>query len=222
MPQPRGFQNALAVPAIGAPTNIDFYFDFASPYGYFMSAKSDALAACHGRTVTWRPVMLFAVLRAPGLPGPLESPVKREYMLADFERSARFLGIGYRLPPKFPIITPYAARAFYLLAAQAPGAAVPFARTVMYSYWREGRDIADIDLVASLASQACHTLGSPEAICQQLRADSAKALLQDAIASAVERRVFGSPFVIVDGEPFFGMDRLPQIEDRLARGTGAH
>ena len=44
--------------------DIDFYFDFASPYGYFMSEKIDALARKYGRKVTWRPVMLFAVLRA--------------------------------------------------------------------------------------------------------------------------------------------------------------
>ena len=71
----------------------DFYFDFASPYGYFMSEKIDVLVAKHGRKVIWRPILLFAALRALGLPPPLEHPVKLEYMTADFARSATFLNI---------------------------------------------------------------------------------------------------------------------------------
>ncbi|MDB5730894.1 MAG: oxidoreductase, partial [Variovorax sp.] len=63
---------------------IDFWFDFASPYGYFMSEKIDEVAARHGRSVRWRPVLLFAVLRALDLPAPLGSTVKRDYLLHDF------------------------------------------------------------------------------------------------------------------------------------------
>ena len=81
---------------------IDFYFDFASPYGYFMSEKIDVLAAKHGRTVIWRPILLFAALRSLGLPPPLEHPVKLEYFTADFARSAKFLNVDYSLPPAFP------------------------------------------------------------------------------------------------------------------------
>ena len=109
MPLTRLFQNVLVIPAIGAPTEIDFHFDFASLYGYFMSEKIDALAARHGRTVTWRPMISFAVPRALALCGPLENAVKREYMLADVERSARFPGIACQFPSKFPITTPCAA-----------------------------------------------------------------------------------------------------------------
>ena len=50
---------------------------------------------------------------------------------------------------------------------------------------------------------------------EQLKSDAAKALLSGAIASAVEKKVFGSPFVVIDGEPFFGVDRLPQIVKKL-------
>ena len=203
------------------PAAIDFFFDFASPYGYLMSETIDVMAKRHGCTVTWRPMLLFAVLRALGLPAPLEHPVKRDYMLADFERSASFLGIDYRMPPKFPVITPYAARAFYLLADQAPDSAVPFAHAVMRSYWRDGQDITDIGLISDLVYTIGWNVGSVVQIGEHLRGDAAKARLQDAVSAAVARRVFGSPFVIVDGEPFFGMDRLPQIEARLSRVVGA-
>lgn len=200
---------------------IDFYFDFSSPYGYFMSEKIDTLGRSHGRAVTWRPILLFAALRALGLPPPFEHPVKLEYITADFERSAKFLGIDYHMPASFPALTQHAARAFYLLQQKTPTAAVPFAQAVLRSYWREALDISDIDVISQMVCDASDALGPPAAVRALLRTDAAKALLQDAITAAVDRKVFGSPFVIIDGEPFFGVDRLPHIAARLARRSTA-
>jgi 2-hydroxychromene-2-carboxylate isomerase len=195
---------------------IDFYFDFASPYGYFMSEKIDALAAQHGRSVNWRPILLFAALRALDLPAPFSHPVKLEYITADFARSARFLGVGFSMPPGFPAMTQHAARAFYLLNEQAGKAAVPFAQSVLRGYFQQGRNIADIEVIAQMLCAQTGKLGDVPAVCARLKSDAAKALLQDAINDAVRHKVFGSPFVLIDGEPFFGVDRLPQIADKLA------
>ena len=195
---------------------IDFYFDFASPYGYFMSEKIDALAAKHGRTVIWRPILLFAALRSLGLPPPFEHPVKLEYITADFARSAKFLDVDYSLPPAFPALTQHAARAFYLLNGKAPEAAVPFAQAVLRGYFRDGRDISSIDVVAQMVGDQTASLGSVADIRDQLKTDPLKAMLQSAINEAVGNKVFGSPFVVIDGEPFFGVDRLPQIAQKLA------
>jgi 2-hydroxychromene-2-carboxylate isomerase len=195
---------------------IDFYFDFASPYGYFMSEKIDALAARHGRRVTWRPILLFAALRSLGLPPPFEHPVKLEYITADFARSAKFLGVDYRLPPAFPALTQHAARAFYLLNEKSPAAAVPFAQAVLRSYFRDARDISDIEVIAQMLQDQTGSLGPAAAVLELLRSETSKAWLQNAITEAVEKKVFGSPFVVIDGEPFFGVDRLPQIAARLA------
>ena len=195
---------------------IDFYFDFASPYGYFMSEKIDALARQHGRIVTWRPILLFAALRSLGLPAPFEHPVKLEYITADFARSAKFLNVDYSLPPAFPALTQHAARAFYLLNGKAPEAAVPFAQAVLRGYFRDGRDISNIDVVAQMVGDQTASLGSVADIRDQLKTDQVKAMLQGAINKAVGNKVFGSPFVVIDGEPFFGVDRLPQIAQKLA------
>ncbi|MES2401238.1 MAG: 2-hydroxychromene-2-carboxylate isomerase [Pseudomonadota bacterium] len=195
---------------------IDFYFDFASPYGYFMSEKINALARQHGRTVTWRPILLFAALRALGLPPPFEHPVKLEYITADFARSAEFLNVDYRLPPAFPALTQHAARAFYLLKGKAPEAAVPFAQAVLRGYFRDGREIANIDVIAEMVSEQTDSLGSVADIRDQLKTDETRAMLQGAINEAVANKVFGSPFVVIDGEPFFGVDRLPQMAQKLA------
>jgi len=201
---------------------IDFYFDFASPYGYFMSEKIDALAAQHGRSVNWRPILLFAALRALGLPPPFEHPVKLEYITADFARSARFLGVDYSLPPGFPALTQHAARAFYLLNEQAPETAVPFAQSALRGYFRQGSNIADIEVIADMLCAQTSKLGTAQAVCTQLKSNTAKAMLQDAINVAVGQKVFGSPFVFVDGESFFGVDRLPQIAEKLAGHNRRH
>ena len=201
---------------------IDFYFDFASPYGYFMSEKIDALAAEHGRSVTWRPILLFAALRGLGLPPPFEHPVKLDYVTSDFARSARFLQVDYCLPAAFPALTQHAARAFYLLNRDAPVVAVPFARAVLRAYFRDAQDIASIDVIAQIVCAQTHALGGATAVRDALQSADARALLQGAIAAAVENKVFGSPFVVVDEESFFGVDRLPQIAAKLSASAGTH
>lgn len=100
-------------------TPIDFWFDFSSPYGYLMSEKIDALAAQYGRKVRWHPILLGIVFKATGsAPLTLQNPAKAEYSLRDFARSARFMGIPYHQPDKFPLATQNAARAYYWLHAQ--------------------------------------------------------------------------------------------------------
>ncbi|RZL92597.1 MAG: 2-hydroxychromene-2-carboxylate isomerase [Variovorax sp.] len=196
--------------------SIDFWFDFASPYGYFMSEKIEALAAQYRRRVRWRPVLLFAVLRRLELPAPLENAVKRDYMQRDFERSARFLGLPYIPPDRFPIVTQHAARAFYLLERDVPEAAVPFAHQAMRGYFCDSAALDDPLQVARWAAEAAPEIGDVEAVAGFIAGDAPKALLAGAVEEAVRARVFGSPLVVIDGEPFFGVDRLPQIEACLA------
>jgi 2-hydroxychromene-2-carboxylate isomerase len=203
------------------PAPVEFWFDFASPYGYLLSEKIDALAARHGRSTRWRPMLLFAVLRVLDLPAPLGNVVKRAYMLRDFERSARFLEVPYRMPDGFPAVTQHAARAFHLIDRIDPAAAVRFAHVAMRGYFRDGAPIGDAQAVAGWAAQEAPALGSLQDIHDQLRGAEAKSLLAHAVDEAVRRNVFGSPFVFVDDEPFFGADRLPQIEAALMR-SGAH
>ena len=198
---------------------IDFWFDFASPYGYFMSQKIDALAARHGRSVRWRPVLLFAVLRELALPAPLGNVIKRDYMRHDFERSARFLGVPYRMPAGFPVVTQHAARAFYLidsLGVGGPAMAARFARGVMRDYFVDGAPIGDIEWIAARVVREAPALGDAPQVVASLQSATAKAALAAAVDAAIAQRVFGSPFVVIDGEPFFGVDRLPQIEAMLA------
>ncbi len=193
---------------------ITFWFDFGSPYGYLMAERIDALAAAHGRSVRWRPILLFAVLRRLEIPAPLASPAKRDYMLMDFERSARHLELPFRLPSRFPLVTAWPARMFHVLAEHDMASATTFARCAMRAAFRDDQPLDDTDFLGALAAR-CDGRDAGRLL-QAAQGDAARGALARAVDEAVEQQVFGSPFVQIDGEPFFGADRLPQIEARLA------
>ena len=81
---------------------ISFYFDFSSPYSYIASEWVEALAARHGRTVEWHAMLLGATFQVTEIKSPVSYPLKREYSLHDFERSARFAGVPLKNPERFP------------------------------------------------------------------------------------------------------------------------
>ncbi|KIF80138.1 2-hydroxychromene-2-carboxylate isomerase [Noviherbaspirillum autotrophicum] len=195
---------------------IDFYFDFSSPYGYFASTQIEQLAARYDRTVKWHPLLLGVIFKTTG-GAPLPSlPLKGDYALRDFERSARFHGIPYTRPELFPLPTQLAARAM-LWVAQTRGdaKAVEFAKAVFHAYFVEGAKIIDPDVIGPLADG----IGiDAAAMIDGANSAEIKERLRNDIEAAVARGVFGSPFVIADGEPFWGFDRFDQLEAFLKSG----
>jgi 2-hydroxychromene-2-carboxylate isomerase len=194
---------------------IDFYFEFASPYGYLASLRIDAIARAHEREVVWRPIMLGAALKLTGGGPNMNLPLKGPYLLHDAPRFARLLDVPFKLPPVMPVNSLAASRAFWWLDAQDHEIAKGFAQAVYHAHWGEGRDIASAGQVAEIGA----TLGIDAAALVAATQDPAiKARLKAETDRSLERGVFGSPFVFVDGEPFWGADRLDQIERWLATG----
>ena len=194
---------------------IDFYFDFSSPYGYLGAEKIDDIAARHGRVVEWHPILLGVVFRATGGAPLTEIPIKGDYSKHDFARSARFLGVPFKFPSRFPLATHNAARAFLWLTDRDKTLAKNFARAVYRAYFAEDTDIANTDNLLGIAD----SMGVDRPSLQQAMADPAvKERLRAENDAALARGVFGSPFFFVDGEPFWGSDRLPQIDRWLETG----
>lgn len=190
---------------------IRFWFDFASPYAYFAVPGLEELAARHNRTIEWRPILLFAVFRAHGIAAPLEVPARNSYFFKDFARSAAFFGLPLAEPVKIPFASHLAARLFYGLAAEAPEAAVPYAKAVLARFFGRGEDIASVPGLQDVMASLGHDHARTEALIA-----SGRDALAAAVDQAIAEGVVGSPFTVVDGEGFFGADRLPQIEWRLA------
>ncbi len=194
---------------------IRFYFDFASPYAYFALDGVEGLAARHGRLVEWRPILVWAVLKAHNIAPPLDTPARRSYFMTDMPRSAVFYGIDYRQPEKLPLSSHRAARLYYALAEREPEAARAYGRDVFSALFVRGEDISEENALMRIAAR--HGLDASVAH-DAMDGKIGRRRLAAAIDAAVADNVTGSPWFIVDGEPFFGADRLPQVEWRLSQG----
>jgi 2-hydroxychromene-2-carboxylate isomerase len=147
---------------------------------------------------------------------PLTSiPLKGEYSKRDLARTARFHGIPFRLPSRFPIATQAAGRIVTWLGRNEPQRVVPVVHALFRAYFVADRDISEPGVTLAVAADA------------GMEAAAARAALEDAalqvafradVEAAIARGVFGSPFVIVDGEPFWGFDRFDQLDRWLATG----
>ena len=197
------------------PAPLEFYFDYSSPYGYFAAMKIDGLAARYGREVSWKPILLGAVFKRTGGEPLPTLPLKGPYALRDIPRSARFHGVEYKQPSKFPVATQAPARAFYWVNTRDPVLAKRLAQALYRAYFVADRDISSPEVTADVAA----TLGLKRAdVLAALSDPAVKDQLKNEVDAAIKLGVFGSPYIVVDGEPFWGIDRFDQLERWLARG----
>ena len=197
---------------------VDFYFDFSSPYSYMAAERIDALAARHGHTVNWKPIMLGVIFKSTGaIPLVDQHPWKAQYAVMDFQRSARMAGLPFRTPSRFPQAGHHAARILIALQASAPDKAAPFARAVFRALFSQDADIQSIDTLAAIGT----SLGIDETVLRAAGHDAAvKAKLVANNDEAVHRQVFGAPTFFVGDEQFWGHDRMAHLEQRLAEIRG--
>ena len=196
---------------------IEFYFDFASPFAWLIADGLAELAARHGREVVWRPVLLFAVFKALGLPAPMEVETRRKYLLHDMQRSASVYGVPYRHPTSFPAVSPLPARMFYAIDAFDPELATRFARATLEAHYVQDRDITKPEVMTEVAGTLGLAAGD---IASAASGDVAKARLREAVDAATAKGMIGSPFVVIGDEAFFGADRLPHMDWWLRQAAG--
>ena len=188
---------------------MEFWFDFASGYAYFAALEIDALAERHGRSVVWRPFTLGAAFKVTGAQGLSRTPLKRDYARRDWQRLARLKGVPFNLPEHHPKTGLAAIRAFYHLERVDPRVAAAVAKRIIVDYFQNGLDTDDPAAIAAVAAP----LGiERDTLLAGIADPEVKRIARDHGEQAVARGVFGSPWIFVDGEPFWGSDRLPMIE----------
>jgi len=194
---------------------IQFYFDFASPYGYMAATKISELAAKHGRNVEWKPILLGVVFKVTGgVPLP-NAPLKGDYSRRDMERCARLFNIPYKLPSKFPIAGQSPSRVIYSLESDGPARQEQLTLALYRAYMVDDRDISSPETTADVAaSVGLNRQKTLEVIADPVMKEKLKVETEAAIANGV----FGSPYVVVDGEPFWGFDRLEHVDRWLQHG----
>ncbi|MCV2350210.1 2-hydroxychromene-2-carboxylate isomerase [Paucibacter sp. Y2R2-4] len=194
---------------------IDFFFDFASPYGYIASQQIDKIAAQYGRSVTWRAIVLdanFQSLERIRIPSNI---MRSDYIRRDAERLAAYYSTPYKTPSNLGAHTEQAARIFHWVHDRQPEQGRDFAHRVLKAYFVDDQNIAAEEVLQAIATD----IGLSADDFQDASANPAsRARLKAEVDMAEARGVFGSPFFIVEGERFWGNDRLPQLERWLANG----
>lgn len=194
-------------------TPVDFYFDFASPYGFIAAMQMERL----DRPVRWHPFLLGAVYKAVGQ-SPLDHRFKRDYVITvDAPRMARQIGLQLKVPAGFPEHALPASRLFYWIDERDSVGAVRFATSVYRKYWLHGCATSDVTAAVDVAASIGYDRSM---IVAAMNAQATKDRLVAANEDAIRQGVFGSPFFVVDGEPFWGSDRMALIIGRASDATG--
>ena len=194
---------------------IEFYFDFSSPYGYLAAQRIDQIGEKHGRGVAWKPYLIGTTFKTTGSQPLLDIPMKGDYAKIDMPREARRIGVAFTIPTPFPFMSIAACRAFYWLDDQDPATAKALAKAIYRASFGAGRDMSGADAVIELAGG----LGvDREAVGAALKDPAVKDRLRAEVEAGAAKGVFGSPFIFVDGEPFWGQDRIETIDRWLETG----
>lgn len=200
----------------GRKGQFEFWFDFSSPYAFFAAQTVKDVARRHDLHLVWRPFMLGVAFKATGMQSLSNTPIRGDYARHDWVRLARRLQVSFKLPSNHPIVALPASRIFYWLEERDEVAAGRFARRAFDAYFVEGTDMARPEGAAAEAAKV-----SPFSVAELAAAASEPAIkdkLKARTQEALDRGIFGSPFFVVAGEPFWGADRLPMVEEWLASG----
>ena len=192
---------------------VEFYFDFGSPYSYLAYTALPGIAAAHGAQIVWRPMLLGGVFKATGNRSPAEIPAKANWTRRDMQRWAERYGAAFNHNPYFPINT-------LILMRGAAGMQLrgldfhKYVEAVFHAMWVEPRNLGEPQELAAVLRRA----GFDADAFQSLVNDPAvKEQLKKNTEEAVARGVFGAPTFFIGEEMFWGQDRLEFVAEALAK-----
>ena len=198
------------------PRAVDYYFSLSSPWSYIGHAPFMDIVRRHGLAVNHKPVFLGRVFaETGGLPVNQRHPARQRYRLVDLQRWRDKRGLRFNLKPKHWPFDPTLADRFVIaivIAGQDPDA---FLHRAFPAVWEDERNLDDPLVLAELADQA--GLDST-ALMKTAQGTATEAFYALNLESAVAADVFGSPSYVLDGEVFWGQDRLDLLADALASG----
>ena len=195
--------------------HVDYYASLNSPWTHLGAARIEAMCAQHGASLRIWPVDFGAIFPASGgLPLPKRAPQRQAYRLMELARWSHFHNIPLNPQPSgFPFAEPaIAAAVIALRETQGVVPAIKLSHRVMKALWAEELNPADPATFAALAADCgldgpalLKLAGDPQWM--DRRASDSHA--------ALERGVFGAPSFVIEGEIFWGQDRLDFVERKL-------
>ncbi|XLX42296.1 2-hydroxychromene-2-carboxylate isomerase [Ectopseudomonas mendocina] len=191
---------------------VEFFFDLGSPASYLAHTQLPALCLDSGATLIYRPMLLGAVFQATGNASPAMIPAKGRYMLRDLARFAERYGVPMRFNPHFPINTLTLMRLLVAVQMHQPERFDDALQALFKAIWVDGLNMGDPVRVAEVLTAAGF---DAQALQEQIAEPAVKDALKATTEEAVKRGVFGAPTCFVNGEMFFGQDRLEFIREAL-------
>lgn len=199
------------------PKVCEYYFAPQSPWTYLGHDRFVALARKYGVQIDIKPCDLGKVFNVSGgLPLAKRAPQRQAYRLVELKRWSEFLQIPLNLQPKFfPVPGDPAAKLIIATRlAHGTDAALDVAGAIMRGVWAEEKNIADPDTLAAIASTFGH---DGKALVKSSETASVQTEYDRFTDEAIAANVFGSPWYVVDGEGFWGQDRLDFVERAFAQ-----
>ena len=196
---------------------IDYFLVPQSPWTYFGHARFMAMAAAAGATVHIKPMDLGQIFpKTGGLPVGQRSAQRQAYRLVELRRFADHLQMPLNLHPKFfPVAGDDAAR-LIITVDQHDGAdaAMRLCGSLLSAVWAQERNIADATVLAELLNEQHLDIARLD----QSKLPGAQSTYQTYTDEALKVGVFGAPSYVVEGEMFWGQDRLEYLQRRLQAG----
>ncbi len=196
---------------------VDYYFSFISLWSYIGSLVFQDLVKRHDVRVEFKPVDLMAVFAAGGgKPVRQRPPQRQAYRLVEMERWKRIRGIPLVTWPKFYPADPSLGHRMLLAAIREGKDVTAFAHAGLKAVWADELNVEDADTLVNLANAS--GLGGRHLLAQAAQPDLV-AREAGLTGEAINRQLFGAPFYFYRGEPFWGQDRLEQLESAIASGN---
>ena len=192
---------------------VDYYFSLLSPYAWLGHAAVLAVARETGATLRYRPVRIFELFDANGgLPLGKRAPARQRYRLVELQRWRAQRGLPLNLSPKFyPVDIALADRCAIALADAGLDPS-GYMDAAFRALWSEDRDLADPTVIeALLASQGFDA----STVMRQAGTDAVAGRYADNTRAAIDADLPGLPGYVLDGEPFWGQDRIDALRDAL-------
>ena len=202
------------------PRQVDYYFSLSSPWAYIGHKVFRDLVQRHGLTVNHKPVILVDLFsETGGLPLVKRHPVRQRYRMVELQRWRDKRGLSFHLQPKHSPFNARLADGVVLAAIEAGFDPDPFLRRAFSAVWEDQLNLADAATIARLADE----VGLPgTTLVERSGSDAIGAAYERNRQDAITADVFGSPVYVLDGEVFWGQDRLELLADALKSGRKAY
>jgi len=195
---------------------VDYYFSFSSPWAYIGHKTFRDVVGTYGVVVNHKPVVLVDLFsETGGLPLVKRHPVRQRYRMVELQRWRDKRGLNFHLQPKYSPLNARLADGVVIAAVEAGLDPDPFLRRAFPAVWEDQLNLADPDTVTKIADD----VGLPgKELVARSASEHISAVYEQNRQDAIAADVFGSPVYVLEGEVFWGQDRIELLADALKSG----